>query len=496
VERLKEIPALGGEGLAMEPGARIPEQTATERADYGPPTDLEMSIQIDLTNRFSLIMKELAKSLRYISGFKNIIFFSSGITRSLLYDSAISGAKGSLVLGPYEDMLKELAASNSPVYAVDTEGTRAHFKSQEGRGTFALKQLSELSGGKYFHEVENYESIARTIQSITGNYYVLGYYIDENWDGKFHEVKVKVKRPGCEVLAQGGYFNPKPFAEYSEFEKLLHLYDLAFAEKPQFQDRLEFPLVALPCSGGQEANCVLISEIPVERIKAVINQKAELVRYVFDSRKKIVDFKRGEVKVPILSRNRICHYSVASLAPGNYECRLIIRNLSTGKAAVGKAAIEIPQLQASGLILFPPLLLLPGKGVSYLKGSEADRKGSEEPSLKNIYPFVSTDSFPIIEELEPGISRVLAVVRCTALRIQAPSLRMAVSLIENSTKQVTPLAHSLLSGQMQGETGIFLIEITLPGLQAGAYTLNLTVTEEKTQLTSKAARFLKIEPIS
>jgi hypothetical protein len=33
----------------------------------------------------------------------------------------------------------------------------------------------------------------------------------ESWDGKFHRIHVGVKRPECRVLAQDGYFEPKPY---------------------------------------------------------------------------------------------------------------------------------------------------------------------------------------------------------------------------------------------------------------------------------------------
>jgi hypothetical protein len=73
-----------------------------------------------------------------------------------------------------------------------------------------------MSGGEYFPRVDDYEDSLAQVQSATGMYYVLGYPIRAEEDGKFHEIKVRVVRKGCEVRAQGGYFNPKPFRDYSE----------------------------------------------------------------------------------------------------------------------------------------------------------------------------------------------------------------------------------------------------------------------------------------
>ena len=138
-----------------------------------------------------------------------------------------------------------------------------------------MKLLSDLSGGKYFDNVEYYEVIAEEIQNTTGNYYILGYYIGEQWDGKYHTIEVEVTRKGCQVYAQGGYFNPKLFKKYSKFEKQLHLIDLAFAENPKFQDPLNFPLITLPCSDRDRSNVVTLAEIPIEKIKEVVEGETE-----------------------------------------------------------------------------------------------------------------------------------------------------------------------------------------------------------------------------
>ena len=157
---------------------------------------------------FTIIIKEFTKSLRYIPGNKNIVLFSQGFSSSLINDRYDPSFRDL-----FEDMCKELASSSTPVYAVNTYQLFKRVGNlQQGD---SLKILSDLSGGKYFPNVEYHESIASSIQNTTGNYYVLGYYISEKLDGKYHELKVKVNRKGCEVYAQGGFFNSKPFTEFS-----------------------------------------------------------------------------------------------------------------------------------------------------------------------------------------------------------------------------------------------------------------------------------------
>jgi VWFA-related protein len=182
-------------------------------------------------------MEDFAKALRYIPGYKHIILFSSGVPYSLMYGihqtprskRHIWDTGNKLLQLRYEDMLKELAASNSTVYTLDTEdmGTMIAVNSRV-RGGYTLQTMASSTGGKYFGDINSFEDHLEKIQNLTACYYVLGYQVDEKWDGKYHKLKVKVSRPGCVVHAQKGYFNPKLFSKYKKLEKMLHLVDLAF----------------------------------------------------------------------------------------------------------------------------------------------------------------------------------------------------------------------------------------------------------------------------
>jgi VWFA-related protein len=163
---------------------------------------------------FTPQMFDLAQAFKYIEGNKSLVFFTS---RNL---------------GPYATKLgKEFANANTPVYTVNTQnwikkGVETIIKEKFIWTDHPLQELALASGGKYFADIEDIETISEDVQMLTGNFYVLGYYINESWDGEYHQIKVEVKRPGLQVLAQHGYFNPKPFAEFSDIEKQLHLSDL------------------------------------------------------------------------------------------------------------------------------------------------------------------------------------------------------------------------------------------------------------------------------
>lgn len=423
------------------------------------------------------ILRDFAKSLRYIPGYKNIIFFSKGF----------SG--GSMFRDVFEDLCKELASSNTPVHSVWSANNRSSF------GNAYLRRMSDLSGGKYFNDVADYESIARGIQDITGNYYVLGYYIDENWDGKYRKIKVEVKRKGCLVHAQGGYFNPKPFTEYSESEKRLHLFDLAMSENPQFQVPTIFPSIALPFSEKEESNLVMLSEIPIDKIKEITRGETEVLTLIFDEEKNIAEYHIGEVNFYTLPYNKICIYSISSLLPGKYECRLVIRDIKTGKGAVASSSVVIPEASDSGIKLFPPLLLIPEKKTFYLKLSKDQKKRTKKDSLSinDIYPFLANNFSPLVEEVDRGISSLLAVVRLSIIDIPDHEIEFSVHLFNPASQEKVQLTNSfILSNKNIEGTEVLLLEIQLPELEPGDYSIEITADEMTTHASSQATRNFKI----
>lgn len=78
-------------------------------------------IQRKKARDFALNMKEFAKALRYIPGYKFVIFFSWGISSSLLYDPYDTSVRNL-----YEDMSKELASSKTFAFSFNHSSLFKH----------------------------------------------------------------------------------------------------------------------------------------------------------------------------------------------------------------------------------------------------------------------------------------------------------------------------------------------------------------------------------
>jgi len=434
-------------------------------------------------------IRKFAKSLRYIPGYKNIILFSAGIHRTYLYDGDDPSIRFEL-----EGLSKELSSSSSPIYTVNTEGMRALSKNQNLRGDHSLMRLSDLSGGKYYMDVARYEKNSEDIQDVTSNYYVLGYYVNEKWDGKYHEIKVEVKRKGYEVHSQGGYYNPEPFSKFTKFEKKLHLLDLALSEKPHFQEPLNFSLAALPCSEGEDSNITLISEISSEMIEKVGEEENEIVALVFNQENTIVDSSEREVDFSKIPRKKIVPYAILSLPPGMYECRMVIRNLKTGKSAVGSSSAVIPDPVDSGINIYQPVLLIPSEKPYYLdlSGKKTMEAEGEKARLFDFYPFLTEKYVPHFKGIVQGASKILVGIRYSAIKIPKPEVNVTAVLIDRVSEEKIPLSFSILSSESRKDANILLLEIQLPELKWGEYALEIAAEELTTQSGTKSTLNLKI----
>ena len=460
--------------------------------------NVERSNYNNQVNDYASLIRQLAKTLRYIPGFKNLIFFSAGIANFVLYgkrlaqyyDTAEERYGIAALRETYTEMCEELASSNSAVYAINGAGMASgHFEDSSYAGDQSLRQLARASGGQYFDNVNSYSKINQEIQNSTGNYYVLGYPIDEKWDGEYHRIKVRVKRTGCNVYGQKGYFNPKPFSEYTANEKFLHLIDLALSENPHLQAAVDFPVLVLPYAIGERTELVTLAEIPVQKIREIAGQKTEVVTLIFNEQNDVAGLERKEVSKWPLSSENIFYSSRISLSPGPYECRVVLRDMVTGKGARGSCRVKVPGATKSSLTLLPPLLLKPEGGAVFLN-EEAETK---QVRFSDIYPFDRKGYYPLMGPLNKTNTKLFASVRCTGSGSTKAEIVFSSSIINISSGEKITVLVSLLNQSEQRGASIFLLELMTGDLKPGEYSLYLFAEDTRSGLKAVTNSVFSVE---
>lgn len=146
----------------------------------------------------------IASHLAQLPGRKNVVW----VTGSLPF--SVAGAA------------RALNRANIGLYPVDARGlvglpdqltasggglrTAGRTISFTPEGLDTMEQLADLTGGRAFYNTNDLSSAIRTSVQDAVFTYSLGFYPDpDSLDGQFHELKVRVKRPGLDVRYRRGY---------------------------------------------------------------------------------------------------------------------------------------------------------------------------------------------------------------------------------------------------------------------------------------------------
>jgi len=92
-------------------------------------------------------------------------------------------------------------------------------------------------------------------------------------------------------------------------------------------------------------NIRFIARLQVEELEEVAGARVEAISLLFAQLDQIVDSRRIELDLtrPGYGQKPLSIESELSANPGTYKCRLVIRNMETGKSAVAAASVTVPE---------------------------------------------------------------------------------------------------------------------------------------------------------
>jgi hypothetical protein len=417
-------------------------------------------------------MEDLVEVFKTIPGNKSLVIFTA---RNL--------GRAAERLG------KLFGAAGTTVFAVNTQdwkispmgGAKIHFIWED----HSLKDLAAASGGKYFADINAVEAIAQALQSLTGNFYVLGYYVREAWEGKYHKIRVEVARPEARVLVQDGYLDPKPFSQMSNFEKDIQLIDLAWADRPvtPFQPLEIDPLVVLEDSG---ARACLLARLDVDAKAGVPPGPNEVFVFLRDETGAAALSRRWSLDLSRYDGKSLFAHVIVPVSAGGHEFRVVVRDLANGAACVGRALFNVPITEENGIRISSPLLFEEGTGAVYLRlprpasaGKKA--KAAPEPSLLDLYGLIPKEARPVVGETSPGVRKLTAIVPLEirpAPLDETPILAVEAKLVGGADGGETPVDVKVLEHKRsKGEPDILVAEITFPAISPGAYDLEISIED-------------------
>ena len=407
----------------------------------------------------------LAIALRYIPGQKHLMLISGGISPGI-YGAPLLRLKT-------ENLIKELNNSNVTVFSLRAAPMSMALDSRTGAAT--LEKWANDTGGRYFGNFFKADEHLEQIKIMTGTYYILGYSVNETWDGEYHKIKVKVSRPGCKVMAQKGYFNPKTYSRNTKLEKEIHLVDLALAEMPLFQIPIRFQMTAQVCSFDNANNLFLAAHLPAEESAKISEGKAEIHSLIFDARDEIISHHRCEEDWPSLAGKEIYLLGSAGIPPGKYKCRIVIRDMETGKAAVAGFTTDVP-VEEKEFQIFSPLLLMQEKGAFYIKGMKAAVRSTVLQSFEfTDFLLIDTSGYvPFLGKTLASETDLWAAVRCSVPLGMDEGIRLSSILFDKTKLEEIALPLEIVREKEGLGVKTFFVRLRIPDVEKDEYTLIFT----------------------
>jgi hypothetical protein len=321
----------------------------------------------------------------------------------------------------------------------------------------------------------------RRIAEKTSLTYVLTFQPTKtSGEGKFHDLKVRVKTKGARVSARAGYYESRLFRALSPFERALSAADVITHEKKQS----DFPLDVLAMALNEEpmSRVPVLLEVPGrELLRQAAGEKLTLGLYVyaldehgqladFFSRSAVIDLARDG---PRLREGAFRYYGTLRLAPGKYRIRSFVRDEDRGRFAFRVVGLNVPPPETRALRAMPPLFFAAqGPGISLRDPSGNKKPGSE--------PFeLGGDAF--VPQLRPQLpsgksTRLCLLLYAASAEPGAPLVQLEARVRDAQGHASAPAQFSVIGRTAPDASGLskLLVEFAPQPLPPGNYSLLVT----------------------
>jgi VWFA-related protein len=154
-------------------------------------------------------LASIAAHLAAVPGRKSLVWMTADLPFSAAAVARVLSHSNVAVYPMDARGLISKALFNRPddVSTVPGMGPRSLAGDSRPRGQDAMEEIAQDTGGRAFINTNNLSEAIRSTVEDSGATYTLGFYADDNqMDGKFHELKVRVKQARLEVRYPKGYF--------------------------------------------------------------------------------------------------------------------------------------------------------------------------------------------------------------------------------------------------------------------------------------------------
>lgn len=379
-------------------------------------------------------------------------------------------------------MLQEFKKANCTIQAVDIGGLRADgtIRGAAG-GQNVLSTMASETGGEV---VRNFNDLGQAMGRIldkTSVTYVLAVQPEDlKLDGAYHRLRVRLKesRRGADLQHRLGFYAPLPFKEQRGLERQLRTASELLGEE-----------------GGEIATAALVAPFRVASGKTYVPLlievdgpsllegftadvlPLEIYAYALDSRGSVHDFFAQNFPLDLkqtgaaLKQAGLKYYGHLDLDPGNYDVRVLVRNLETGRSSLSVVPLSVPDFAPGSPVVLPPLFPeAPGKWVM-VREAAARQRNVPYPFLLKGEPFIPA-ARPVLPR--QGESRVpLPAYNLGSGQVQVVARLTGSDGRAISGYEVTGVERVAAGGGAE----TLILTLRHSGVAPGDYTLQVEVTD-------------------
>ncbi|HTI39815.1 MAG TPA: VWA domain-containing protein [Vicinamibacterales bacterium] len=446
-------------------------------------------------------MKALADYLDGIHGRrKAVVFFSEGID----YDT-INSFAGKYARDVQDSMQTAIAAAtraNVSIYSVDPRGVTSgtedlieiqSFPDDNSISTSTLmeetrvqhdnlRMLSDQTGGFAVLNQNDFNTAFTRILDDNSSYYVLGYYpTNDNHDGRYRSVQIKVLKPGLTIRARKGYYAPKgkvATPKTTEGKGSPELRDAM--NSPVGMSGLTLHVFAAPFRGAAPKDAVAIS-LEIDGTKLPFKQSPdglftddlEIATLAMDQKGKFQDGGQDVLNLRLrpathdaISKGRFRVVRRLQVPPGKYSLRVGARETNGGMLGTVFFDFDAPDF-SKGPLAMSGIVITSASGTRVPTAS-ADPSGNE---FKDVLPgpptsmreFPQNDQLAVFAEVYDNLPKTPHRVGITA------------SVLADDGKVMFTKSDERSNDELKGALGGYGYTGTIPltGLAPGRYVLRL-----------------------
>jgi len=240
--------------------------------------------------------------------------------------------------------------SNSAAMALDL----SYRVTAEERQSDVLMDLSNGTGGFYFHNSNDLDAGFRTTATVPEVSYLLGFIPEAlKFNGQFHSIKVTIAKKGSyTVQARKGFFAPKHGLTPEETAKQ-DLEEAVFSQEEQHGVPIELHLQYFK-SDAVNAKLSVLTHVDVSHVRFEKSQGRNLddlsfVAALFDRNGNFItgNQKNVELRLKDTTLQRLTQTGMTvkigfDVKPGGYIVRLVMRDSKAANLSARNGVIEIP----------------------------------------------------------------------------------------------------------------------------------------------------------